>query len=613
MNISLRTPKTQKPTGALAAAPLGTLDGGVFGEVDSRGTVTGFGHRLGFWVGTGERWFRNRQEALLRQEWETDTPVLTTRVRFADGEVAVRTCGARAAEPGGGRDAIIMECVNDAAVAVVFAIEIDGFAGMLQATGNGLQLGTQADLFWSRPPAQFASAAEGELSPEQAQNFTVTSVEGVTLGTDTQSPATVWFFTLPHKATLTLSLIGHGTQGHTPRCPPLPAPDMVARGWTKHLENTATIDTPFELLNHVTTRAKAVALLGAADIEHRIGTDPVPSLIAELTAAGAWRLPVALSDVIAEIVANLQRKGRYRTDGDRSLLLPVAVGAWLGRGGRRDALGEMVSPLEAVGWWLARKGFKPAVEILQAPGVAANVDWTFQQLVVALRAHGLVELADLYTQLGDAFRERSATGMQPVSRVASSPDANDVVDVVEQCASLFHHVGSGSGSAASENDQKQVIENNDRDLFALRELVHQTGITGVFPRVVQNRRVPQGAPWDREAVAAYLLAIRHIAVNENGTMVEMWPGFGFTFLGHALDAKNVPSNGGALSSSLRWHDENPLLMWEVAAPAAVTALQCSTIDRSWSAGQSLTGEDTMTGDVLLAPPKGAQDFRVGES
>ncbi len=81
-------------------------------------------------------------------------------------------------------------------------------------------------------------------------------------------------------------------------------------------------------------------------------------------------------------------------------------------------------------------------------------------------------------------------------------------------------------------------------------------------------------------------------VSENGTVIDIVPGFRPAWLGQHLAAHHVPLRRGVCSFAVRWHGARPALLWDVPAGSTVRA---SNLDPAWSSSDPV-------GEMLLAEP-----------
>jgi hypothetical protein len=96
----------------------------------------------------------------------------------------------------------------------------------------------------------------------------------------------------------------------------------------------------------------------------------------------------------------------------------------------------------------------------------------------------------------------------------------------------------------------------------------------------------------RASDAGVLGATRAALVREQGSVLELLPGFRGAWLGAQLAVHDVPLRRGPGSFALRWHGARPALLWDVPAGTTVRA---SALDPAWSSSEPV-------GEALLAEP-----------
>jgi hypothetical protein len=96
----------------------------------------------------------------------------------------------------------------------------------------------------------------------------------------------------------------------------------------------------------------------------------------------------------------------------------------------------------------------------------------------------------------------------------------------------------------------------------------------------------------RSSAAGVLGATRAALLREQGSAIELVPGFHTAWLGRNLAVHDLPLRRGLCSFALRWHGARPALLWDLPAGATVRA---SALDPDWSSSEPV-------GESLLAEP-----------
>jgi hypothetical protein len=85
---------------------------------------------------------------------------------------------------------------------------------------------------------------------------------------------------------------------------------------------------------------------------------------------------------------------------------------------------------------------------------------------------------------------------------------------------------------------------------------------------------------------------RAALVHEDGSTIDVVPGFRSAWLGQHLAVHDIPLRRGPCSFAVRWHGSRPALLWDVPVGSTVRA---SALDPSWSSTEPV-------GETLLAEP-----------
>jgi hypothetical protein len=102
--------------------------------------------------------------------------------------------------------------------------------------------------------------------------------------------------------------------------------------------------------------------------------------------------------------------------------------------------------------------------------------------------------------------------------------------------------------------------------------------------------------------AATVLATRALLLREDPEGLDLVPDLPDLWYGGGIEVHDAPTAHGRLSFAVRWHDQRPAILWDLAPhrPDRPVLLRSSGLDTSWSA-------TTPRGEVLLGevpPPEG---------
>lgn len=85
---------------------------------------------------------------------------------------------------------------------------------------------------------------------------------------------------------------------------------------------------------------------------------------------------------------------------------------------------------------------------------------------------------------------------------------------------------------------------------------------------------------DPVAAAQTVAAIRALAIADGAKALDVLPGFKPDWRGRSIDVRDLPTNHGHASFTVRWHGDKPALLWDT--PVAVTA---HALAPAWSSAE----------------------------
>lgn len=533
------------------------VDGGGAVRLDDRGWV------VDWMVATESGWQMAADAGTPRRHLVERAPVVETVVRVEGGQVVHR---AFVAADRDGVPVVVVEARNDSPHAVGLAFMIRSLTDgtplpAIEWTGRDtgeavLRIGDEATAVLPEPAA--VSGADDDESLVQTLSEPATSafpVEGAIAGVTRVALVRP----LPHTLTTRIAV--------SPDAPVSPTDvadaEAVARGWARHSRGGGRVELPEPVLNDLVAASRAQLLLAARSDrpDAGVGAAVVDARLADgLGAMGQDRLAAGLG---ARRLAQLDRKG-FVDDGSAG---PVAA-----TGATLQILGGAAAGLEVdeVEDWLPEvSGMLVALD--KAQGRSGTSD-TWESFWIEAGRRGAERVLRLVGQDDAADQVRARR----------SPDTDD--GPVGLLAALGGR-GVGASSWSLMVSARAEIHQGRWPDEQLRWLVAATEATGVVPLAA-----------DDHLVAAELVALwRDLgAVEGSDGSIAMLPAVRSRWLGHALEAHDIPVGSGSVGFAIRWHGERPALLWESHGIEGVT-LTCPGLDPGWSTREA-------KGDALLAVP-----------
>ena len=117
----------------------------------------------------------------------------------------------------------------------------------------------------------------------------------------------------------------------------------------------------------------------------------------------------------------------------------------------------------------------------------------------------------------------------------------------------------------------EIARGNPLGLARLRAAAELLSPGGSWPTFVHPRlRLGSGGWGDDPLVgAAFAAALRELAVSERpDNNIAVLPVFDVAWRGQNIDVRDAITSAGRLSYSVRWHGENPAILWELRHPDA---------------------------------------------
>ncbi len=547
---------------------LGALGAPGRAQVDERGRLApaGMPWVVDWLVGGEERWHEAATDAAVRQSVE-GPGVVVTRVRVPGGDVVHRAWAVPA--PAGAAAVAVVELENASPVPVVAAVCVRPAAG-----GNGPATvsvdatGVSADgQVVVRPGRPVRAAVAGPTGPSGARAVAMAGEAGpppVAARREEDGPEAVALWPLPHRTSLRMAIrLAPGTE--LPPPDDVPGPDAVTRGWTRHLDEGATVETGDGAVDRA-VRGWLHRLLLASE-EHE-ADDASVALVA--MALAEWGLTTSAVELLGARFADAapESAGPLLAAAARVTHLGpdrVLVGPGLALASRSaSALGR---PSRS---WRPRRGLRPPWPASAAGSEAWAVVWA------ELGLHGAAGLADVDGQL-----EASAALGKAAARLARRRAHRD--DPAQLLRGLFGPAPSGAVEPAAGP--------------AYLALAGASAARADRPDAVRDALGEAPARSDEPTTAALLaMLVRRTLVDETGEGLDLLPA-PLVAPGVAVEALGLPTVHGRLGFAIRWHGERPALLWELDATptSAPTSIRAPAFDEAFVRTEP-------RGEALLSEP-----------
>jgi hypothetical protein len=283
-----------------------------------------------WWVAGEDRWHRPDVDAAVRQRLVDDTPVVETTVRVPGGDALGFAYGYAA-----GADAAWAGRVTNASPVPVAVALVVGPAASVIVSGTTVVVDGRHTIELSRRPSATASAPGLDGLGQALPMATTVSAE--------LSGYVAVVVPLPHTQSASWQVMGDGVE-----LTPLPDPDQVAAGWTRHAEEGAQLNLPpTEAVAFV--RARHLVALGAA-------TDgSVIDVADQVAAALALGWFDAALDGTEELARTQRGRGRIGDDEASTAAALAALAGWRRAGIPAAGLEHLIGPVVSGARWLARR------------------------------------------------------------------------------------------------------------------------------------------------------------------------------------------------------------------------------------------------------------------
>ncbi|MCB1012753.1 MAG: hypothetical protein KDB15_13885 [Microthrixaceae bacterium] len=584
--------------------PTGTVDSGILADVDPAGLVSLPGRHwsLDWWVGAEDRWHHPSMEASLQQGSIESSPVLSTTMRVPGGTVQHRCGGARVELAGRSRDAAIVELENDSAVPVAVALVVRPYA--LDGTGHIGSVEMSATPYGGcrivvdgrdvvetdRLPARVVQGSPAEVAKDLAAGRDEpVAPEAITdeprrWTSGTSGALEVAFvFPLAHRATMGASVaqkepVRRGRRLGLRRAPVAPAEEFrrvpalssVVGGWSAHGAEDPSLEWTVPQASDFLAWSAHVLRVAAPSEFTRL-LDPSSDTGRAARAETASQLARGLSSIpAAEIHAAVWDALRSAQRFSGKVELPDGSDAtrallWVAA----PALGHMTAPTTASG----SGGPDEEIAMAVVGPVAKALRWV----------------------------ERSGTGAPPAAlrRLGVALSGVGQPDVANWALSLAEQLdGSRSDSPAERLGSDRTTEALIAGLA--REL---PGSVDPDPRAdhesVAGSGARTGSGFDPVEVAALRVALVDAVVADEHSGAALMGRWVPEWSGRTIEAHRFPSVWGRVSFALRWHGENPALLWEVEPVLGSTGgstaplITAPVISPGWSAA-GWSGEALLT-------------------
>jgi hypothetical protein len=574
---------------------VGTIAMGALAMVDPTGFVTPASGQWGIdWiVQAGDRWLVPAREAAVRQRTIDDQPVIETVLRIPDGDAIQRVFAVPGEREFG--DVVVIEIENTSPIPIAVGIVVRpadltsvGVIDALEFDGALIRINEQPALVLPRPPSAHRSghAALGDaialLAHEQdEQGATTDSPRRVTCALGLANGVAV--FPLPHRAKLRCYLAPRAPRRSVPRQPDrVPEAGAVARGWRAHLDTAATMSVPDDALVRSYRCAVRRLLLAFDGADVTAPGGQVWSVADEATAVSALSR-IGLGAHVAPLLAERmddQRIDGWARRGDASMArnlaaLECVVTHWRAT---RDAVvaQSLLVPAVRMAQWCGRRVERNAdirAAAVLAPLVAAMGDMA--------RALGQHDTGSEIDEFGATIEWHSARGRE------TEVDADVDGDAAAAEDDLVPTRRGIDLNAVTDRARSDIEAGAVAGVIRLQTVAGHLSDAGSWPSFVHPRLgTGSGGLGDDPLVCARVVeAMRNVVVLERviGRELQLLPVLPSAWRGQAIDVAGVPTFGGHLSYSVRWHGSHAALIWELDAPVGGDVrLSAPGLSQEWS-------------------------------
>lgn len=302
---------------------LGDLDGPV-AVADHAGTVSVLdtGWRIGWAVGSGDRWRVAAEEAAVRSRLVDGMPVVATSMRVPGGDVVQRAAAVRGASGRG----VVVEFVNESTGPVSVALAVSGSISTARVQGLRLLADGRNALELDRTPGGAAAVSDGDIweavrSGPPAGDGEARSRSGLA------AAAVLVPLAVGVPLRVTVPVAGGPVE--------VRPPEQVAAGWLALVSRAASVALPDESAERAWRRGIAACMLaaGGADIVTASRAAVVLDRLGLAEEADRGR------EMIVRVLA-----GSRATAVDAVAALRALASRRL-RGGRNSGLAEWAGPL----------------------------------------------------------------------------------------------------------------------------------------------------------------------------------------------------------------------------------------------------------------------------
>ena len=575
-------------------ATVGTIAMGALAMVDPTGFVTPAAGQWGIdWiVQAGDRWHVPAREAAVRQRTIDDQPVIETALRIPDGDAIQRVFAVPGEREFG--DIVVIEIENSSPIPIAVGIAVRpadctsvGVIDALEFDGTLIRINEQPAVVLPRPPAAH-TAGHAVLGDSVAMLARApdTSADAARRVTCTMGLANgVAVFPLAHRATLRVFLAPRAPRRSVPRPPDrVPEATAVARGWRAHLDTAATIAVPDDSLVRSYRCAVRRLLLAFDGADVTTAGGQVWSVADEAMAVSALSR-IGLGAHVAPLLVD--RMDDQRIDG------------WARRG--EASMARNLAALEClVTHWRATRDVVVAQSLL-VPAVRM-AQWCGRRVERNADAHAAAALAPLVAALGDMARavgqhdtgneidEFGATIEWRSAHARAGEDDADIPGVGDARAPDEDLVPTRRGidlNAVTDRARADIAMGAVAGVIRLQSVAGHLSDAGSWPSFVHPRLgTGSGGLGDDPLVCARVVeAMRDVVVLERvaSRELQLLSVLPSAWRGQVIDVAGVPTFGGRLSYSVRWHGAHAAVIWELDSPVGGDVrLSAPGLSQEWS-------------------------------
>lgn len=568
--------------------PLGTVDSGVLAAVDPAGLVqlAGRNWSLDWWVRAEDRWHHPSMEAAVSQTADEGSPVLRTAMRVPGGAMTHGCAAAQVRAGAWSGAAAAVEVTNNSAVPVALVLVLRPY--VLDGQGRI----SSVEMYATGGPQDRAVNAPGTADPGAPPDGMAVRVDGTDALLFDKRPARVAHGTRAEVA----SALAAGSDDKLEGA----AEHLSARRWDATADGDLEVAFVFPLAHTATVQA------ALSPVDQRVGgkrlfnsarpVEPtVPVAIPDLASVvRGWELHSSDDPALTWVVEAAEEfvtwsAGMLRVAGPDAVtraLDPAAVGdsrsAVVELGTICRALGSLAAGelhLAVAAALIRAQRFSGRVEPHRGQDATIALAWVVAPLLWG--THGARHADELVGPVAKALKwfdrnpadrgvpgggpENSFAADEALRRVAVGLSAVGQPDLAEHALALA--VGlQGTAAGVTDLNRSQGGSDQPGDLVARRLLADvPAAMPGVRHR---NRDEGVGGPGSGSGFDVVELAdLRNrlltsavADVPEGPVLFGLWSA---DWNGRPLEVHQMPTAWGRVSAAVRWHGENPALLWDV--------------------------------------------------